>query len=50
MLACRAHSLVLALEIALFCPAALAEEEEPGAVDGPVAEGAEAREVEGAGG
>lgn len=49
MLACCAHGHVLSLEFALFVPASFAEEEHPGAVNGPVAEGAIAGEVEGAG-
>lgn len=48
MLARGFHRHVLALEIALFGPAAAAQEEEPRAVDGPVAEGAVAGEEEGA--
>lgn len=48
VLARRAHRHVLALELALLGPAALAQEKHPGAVDGPVAEVAVAREVEGA--
>lgn len=50
VLARSAHAHVLALEIALLGPAALAQEEQPGAVDGPVAEVAVAAEVQGAGG
>jgi hypothetical protein len=46
MFACVAHRHVLAFEFALFGPAALTEEEEPGAVDGPVAERAGTGEVE----
>lgn len=48
MLACGPHRLVLAFELEGFGGATLAQEEEPGAVDGPVAEVAVAREVEGA--
>ena len=48
MLARRAHRHVLALELELLGGAALAQEEEPGAVYGPVAEGAVTGEVEGA--
>jgi hypothetical protein len=44
-----AHGFVLALQFALFGPAALAEEEHPGTVDGPVAEVPGSGEVEGAG-
>jgi hypothetical protein len=38
MFACVTHGHVLAFEFALLGPAALAEEEKPGTVDGPVAE------------
>lgn len=48
VLAGRAHRHVLALELELLGGAALAQKEEPGAVDGPVAEGAVAGEMEGA--
>lgn len=48
VLACRAHAHVLALEFAFLSPTTLAQEEEPGTVDGPVAEVAVAGEVEGA--
>ena len=41
------HRLVLAFELEGFGGATLAQEEEPGAVDGPVTEVAVAREVEG---
>ena len=48
MFARRPHRHVLALEIALFGPTTLAQEEQPGAVNGPVAEVAVSTEVEGA--
>lgn len=49
VLACGPHGHVLPLELELLCGALLALEEHPGAVDGPVAQGAVAGEVEGAG-
>ena len=50
MLARSAHRHVLALELELLGAASLAQEEHPGAVDGPVSQEAVAGEVEGAGG
>ena len=50
MLACRAHGHVLPLEIEFLGTAPFAQEEQPGAVDGPVTEVAGAGEVEGPGG
>ena len=47
MLACGPHRLVLAFELEGFGGATLAQEEEPGAVDGPVAEVSVAGEVKG---
>jgi hypothetical protein len=47
VLACRPHRHVLPLELELFGGAALAQEQEPGAVDGPVSKGAVAGKVEG---
>ena len=48
LLARRLHGLVLALELEFLVAALLRLEELPGAVDGPVAEVAVAREAEGA--
>jgi hypothetical protein len=50
MLARRAHRHVLALKFERFSGSTLAQEEKPGTVDGPVAERAGAREMEGSGG
>lgn len=48
MLACSAHRGILALELERFGGAAFAQEEQPRAVDGPVAQRAGAGEVQGA--